>query len=117
MKARLLVILTAVLLLTACAAAVAQTGNPAWVDQLIKKFEGQQVGNPPLSIWKYEYNGQTVYYVPAHCCDIPSSVYDAAGNEICEPDGGLTGKGDGKCPDFFDKRSNEQLIWKDSRTK
>ncbi len=117
MKARLLVILAAVLVLTACAAAVAQTGNPVWVDQLIKKFESEKVGNPPQSIWRYEYQGQSVYYVPAQCCDMFSSLYDANGTVICAPDGGLTGRGDGHCPDFYSHRSKEQLIWKDPRTR
>jgi hypothetical protein len=74
------------------------------------------VGNPPLSIWRYEYNRQSVYFVPAHCCDIASVVYDSTGTVFCSPDGGITGKGDGKCPDFFEQRTGEQLIWQDART-
>jgi Domain of unknown function (DUF6970) len=93
-----------------------QSENPAWVDKLIKQYESDPVGNPPLSIWRYGYNGQVVYFVPAHCCDITSVVYDAQGNVLCAPDGGITGKGDGRCPDFFSQRTNEQLIWQDSRT-
>ncbi|MFT5791167.1 MAG: hypothetical protein ACI9LI_000499, partial [Saprospiraceae bacterium] len=27
----------------------------------------------------------------------------------------FTGKGDGKCADFFDARTNEKLIWEDER--
>lgn len=116
MKIRILAIIAVIILLAACSQAT-QTGNPQWVDQLIKKFESEPVGNPPLSIWRYEYNNQTVYYVPAHCCDVYSVLYDASGNVICAPDGGIAGKGDGKCPDFSSQRSNEQLIWKDSRTR
>ena len=116
MKLRIIAIIVLLLLLAGCTQA-AQSGNPAWVDKLIKQFESDPVGNPPLSIWKYEYNGQTVYFVPAHCCDITSVVYDAEGAVLCAPDGGLTGKGDGKCSDFFDQRSGEQLIWQDTRTR
>ena len=116
MKIRLLVMITIFSLLAACAQAT-QTSNPAWVDQLIKKFESDPVANPPLSIWKYDYNGQVVYFVPARCCDITSVLYDAQGTLICAPDGGIAGRGDGKCSDFFEKRTNEQLIWKDNRTK
>ena len=47
--------------------------------------------------------------------DIPSMVYDSKGIVICHPDGGISGKGDMKCPDFFEKRTNEKLIWKDAR--
>jgi hypothetical protein len=116
MKIRLLVMITIFSLLAACTQAT-QTGNPAWVDQLIKKFESEMVANPPLSIWKYDYNGQMVYFVPARCCDITSVLYDAQGTLICAPDGGITGRGDGKCTDFFERRTNEQLIWQDARTK
>jgi hypothetical protein len=87
------------------------------VDKLIKQFGSDPVGNPPQSIWSYDYNGQVVYFVPAQCCDQYSMLYDASGSVICAPDGGFTGKGDGKCPDFFTERSNEQLIWQDSRTR
>ncbi len=94
-----------------------QSANPGWVDKLIKQFETDPVGNPPLSLWRYDYGGQVVYFVPAHCCDISSVVYDASGNYLCAPDGGFSGKGDGKCADFFSQRSNEKLIWKDERTR
>jgi hypothetical protein len=93
----------------------AQMGNPTWVNRLIKQFENEPVGNPPLSIWRYEYNGQVVYFVPAHCCDISSILYDLDGNVLCAPDGGIKGYGDGRCTDFFSQRTNEQLIWKDPR--
>ena len=116
MKTYILVVPVVILLLAACSQG-GETGNPKWVDQLIKQFENQPVGNPPLSLWKYEYNGLEVYYVPAHCCDIPSVVYDLTGNTLCSPDGGIKGGGDGRCDDFFTERSNEQLIWKDTRTR
>ena len=116
MKLRILAMITIIFLLAGCAVAT-QTGNPAWVDQLIKKLESDPVANPPLSVWKYEYNGQVVYFVPQHCCDITSVLYDAEGAILCAPDGGIAGRGDGKCIDFFDKRSSEQLIWQDSLTR
>jgi len=114
MKARLVAIIAVIMLLVACSQTT-QTGNPPWVDQLIKKFESEPVGNPPLSIWRYEYNGQIVYFVPAHCCDISSTLYDTDGNVLCSPDGGIKGAGDGRCTDFFTQRTNEQLVWQDPR--
>src|SRR4030042_5443034 len=109
MKSRFLLFVVITILLVACSQAT-QSPNPTWVDQLIKQFESDPVGNPPQSIWRYEYNGQEVYYIPAQCCDMYSTLYDAGGNVLCAPDGGFTGKGDGKCSDFFDKRTSEQLI-------
>jgi hypothetical protein len=114
MKMLLFILAIVTILLAGCSRAT-QTGNPAWIDKLIKQMESDPVGNPPLSIWRYEYNRQTVYFVPAHCCDIPSVLYDASGNSLCSPDGGITGEGDGNCPDFFGQRTDEQLIWQDIR--
>jgi hypothetical protein len=115
MKIRFVIIITVIILLAGCAQAT-PAGYPEWVNKLIKKFESEPIGNPPLSIWHYEYSGQVVYFIPAHCCDITSILYDASGNVLCEPDGGIAGKGDGHCPNFYPERTNEQLIWKDART-
>jgi len=114
MKTRDWVIIAVIILLAGCSQSN-QTENPAWVDDLIEQFESEPVANPPLSIWRYEYNGQIVYFVPAHCCDISSILYAADGNVLCSPDGGITGDGDGRCADFFTNRTNEQLIWQDLR--
>lgn len=88
---------------------------PPCILEKIEQFKKEGVANPPASVWQYEYNGQTVYYIPPRCCDIPSSLYDSNCNLICSPDGGFTGKGDGKCADFAQKRTKEKLIWKDDR--
>lgn len=88
---------------------------PAWVGVLIAKFQSAPVGNPPQSIYRYTYHGQTVYYVPPQCCDQPSTLYDGAGHLMCAPDGGITGAGDQRCPDFFQQRTNEELVWRDTR--
>ena len=115
MKTHFLILITVIILLAGCSPTT-QSTNPAWVDKLIQQFESEQVGNPAQSIWSYEYNGQVVYYIPPQCCDQYSTLYDSNGSVICAPDGGFSGEGDGKCPDFFSQRTNEQLIWQDSRT-
>jgi len=63
-----------------------------------------------IDIYSYTYRDQTVYYFPPQCCDIPSVLFDRNCNIICNPDGGWTGGGDGRCPDFFEERTDEQLI-------
>jgi len=88
---------------------------PKCIQQKIEAIKSQKVTNPPTAIYSYRYNNQTVLYITSTCCDIPSSLYDNKCNFICSPDGGFTGKGDGKCIDFFDKRTDEKLIWRDSR--
>ena len=89
--------------------------NPDWLDELIHEYESQPVKNPPLSIWQFTYKGQIVYYVPPYCCDMFGVLFNEEGKSICFPDGGFTGQGDGKCPDFFEERKNKKLIWEDSR--
>ena len=91
--------------------------KPPWVLKLIVEFQLQPVGNPPQSIWQYEFAGKTVYYVPPQCCDMFGSLYDADGTYICAPDGGIAGRGDGRCPNFRAERTNERLVWKDFRTR
>ncbi len=86
-----------------------------WLNQLIQKLQEEQPANPPAKIYRYTYNNQEVYYLTGRCCDIPSQLFDKDGKQLCEPDGGITGKGDGRCSDFFEKRQNETLIWKDKR--
>ena len=99
---------TAVLQLTDEAAVARLADNPC---------VPQPVGNPPQAIYKYDYKGQAVYYVPPQCCDQYSQLYDANGSIICAPDGGLTGQGNKKCSDFFNESTNRTLIWRDSRTR
>jgi hypothetical protein len=89
--------------------------TPNCIKRKIKQIKSDEVRNPPASVWRYDYNGQTVYFIPQYCCDIPSELYDSDCNLICSPDGGLTGTGDNKCTDFFSKRTNEKLIWQDDR--
>ena len=93
-----------------------QGGTPAWLDGLVRRLSREPVTSPPSSVTEYQYKGQTVYFVPQQCCDIFSDLYDVDGNLIGHPDGGITGRGDGRVPDFFNERTGERLIWKDDRT-
>ncbi len=90
--------------------APAPTGNPAWVDRLIADATGNP-GGSPQAIYRYHYRGKTVYYVLSPCCDMYNYLYDADGNAICAPDGGFTGRGDGKCPDFKQTATDRIVIW------
>jgi hypothetical protein len=88
---------------------------PAWLTTLLRQSEEQPVANPPAFIARYDYKGQTVYFLPQRCCDIMSVLYRSDGSVACHPDGGLRGTGDGQCADFFRERRNEQIIWRDAR--
>ena len=74
-----------------------------------KKLEKQ---DQPQRVVEYVYNGKKVYYVVAPCCDQFNELYDANCNKLGNPDGGFTGKGDGKFPDFAEKRTRERVLWK-----
>jgi hypothetical protein len=116
MVRKLIIALLLAMLVGSCAPSTPGEKNPPWVTALIAKYATEPVGNPPQSIWRYEFKGQTVYYIPPQCCDQMGTLYDANGTILCYPDGGLAGKGDGRCPDFSTLRTNEKLIWQDTRT-
>lgn len=107
--------LTAGLTMTSCKKLDVPADTPSCIKRKIRKMKKEGVRNPPGSVWQYDYNGQVVYYIPPHCCDIPSELFDDKCNMICNPDGGITGAGDGKCPNFFSNKTNEKLIWQDDR--
>jgi hypothetical protein len=89
--------------------------TPSCIVEKINTLKSEDVKDPPSSVWQYDYNGMTVYFIPQYCCDFPSQLYDSSCNLICNPDGGISGSGDGNCTDFFSERTNEKLIWQDPR--
>ena len=93
-----------------------QTGITEGISRVIASLEREPVTNPPASLVEYEYEGQRVYYLPPTCCDIFSNLYGGDGAIIGHPDGGITGGGDGRVPDFLEARTNGKLIWRDPRT-
>src|SRR5690606_29049647 len=67
---------------------VAAQDLPRFLQELIARKEA----SPSRSfdkIWRYQYNGETVYYIPASplFSDSSSQLYDSAGELICKPDG------------------------------
>lgn len=88
---------------------------PPWLRELIDGFELGGVMYSPLYVWQYRYGGELTFYVPPRCCDVMAVLYDVRGERLCHPAGGLEGQGDGQCPDFFDERTDEILIWEDPR--
>lgn len=101
--------------LAACQAPTLLESAPMWVRDLVSELERQPVANPPAFLARYQYRGDTVYYLPSRCCDIQSQVFDRQGTVICAADGGITGGGDGRCPDFFAQRREEEILWRDPR--
>lgn len=89
---------------------------PACIQQVIEEIKQGPIWNPPAKIYRYDFKGQEVYYIPPRCCDLPSVVI-ANCDTLCAPDGGLTGKGDGRCPDFAKEAKSPVLVWEDTRSK
>ncbi|MEZ4413891.1 MAG: hypothetical protein R2910_12960 [Gemmatimonadales bacterium] len=91
------------------------SGNPAWIDSLIARLQRAPVQNPPGTIMRYMYKGEPVYSVPSPCCDQFGYVYSASQVRICAPSGGITGRGDGRCPDFYSTATDPTVIWRETR--
>jgi hypothetical protein len=93
--------------------------HPRWVQRLITRLQSEPVRNPPAKILRYTHSRRSYYYVPPAAGDRFSALYNAAGKEICAPDGGITGMGDGKCPSFvrnmLSSREPGKVIWQDTR--
>jgi hypothetical protein len=91
------------------------TSRPRWLEAKIQGHLAEARQNPPVQISRYAYKGQVVYYETLGCCDRFSNLYTEKGKLICHPEGGITGKGDGQCPDFDKNKTNEMLVWRDPR--
>jgi hypothetical protein len=88
---------------------------PACIASKIDSIKARPVWNPPAEIHEYEYNGRKMYVLSAPCCDFFTTAVDETCNYVCAPAGGFTGRGDGKCSDFFKVGKHLGLIWKDER--
>lgn len=92
-----------------------QTDNmaalPTCIKNKIDSFKVAQKHEQPQKVVEYQYKGKKVYYVVMPCCDFFNEVYDDKCKLLGSPDGGFTGKGDGKLPDFFKEVKNEKVIW------
>jgi len=84
---------------------------PACLDEKIKAMVSDPNQGSPVSVTRYMYRQQTVYYMVSPCCDKFNIVYDSVCNILGYPDGGFSGKGDGKMPDFKNETSGEKVIW------
>ncbi len=91
------------------------TARPQWLQSRIQKILATRKRNPIIRVTRYQFEGETVYYESAPCCDQQSTLYDVKGKVLCHPEGGLTGRGDGECSSFSKRRTDEQLVWQDPR--
>ncbi len=114
---RLFALLLATSLLSAfqCEGDEPQACPVDFVETSIAKLQAQPKQNPAAEIVGYTYRGATVYYISSPCCDRYNNLYDACGGLLCAPDGGLDGKGDGRCADFAAQATDRRVIWREPR--
>ncbi len=109
--------LVAVCVLLAAAGCRDSAESPAWLAEQIAAIASEPLTNPPSQFFRYRYRGEVVYYRPPRCCDIQGELYAADGVTLCFPGGGISGRGDGRCEDFYVERSDCRLVWSDPRAK
>ena len=110
---------TAIALATLCAAACAQRQGgtpspeqlPAWLNSQIAELEAKPKAPKATAIWKLRYRNEDAYLFIAPCCDQFDVLYNATGTAICAPAGGITGRGDGKCPDALSPQTQSVVVW------
>jgi hypothetical protein len=88
---------------------------PACIQQKIEDIKAQPKWNPVATVKEYVYGGRHVYLFSSDCCDQYYMLYDGSCTYICAPYGGLSGNGDGNCPDFKNAAQFVKTIWKDPR--
>ena len=88
---------------------------PQCMQERLEQLQKDLLRSPPAYVAQYKYKEQIVYYIPPAEGDQMSELYNEDCELICHPDGGITGRGDGSCPDFEKERSEEKIIWRDEQ--
>lgn len=119
---KLLFSLACLSLLTSCGGSrIAKTDHasvkdpaliPVCLQEKIKSLAGDPEEGSPLYVAEYQYKNQKVYYMASACCDKFNAVYDSSCHLLGYPDGGYTGRGDGKMSDFSTEAFDKKVIWK-----
>jgi len=90
-------------------------GLPKCMSNKIDSFKLKEAHEKPQRVVEYLYKNKKVYYVVMPCCDFFNEVYDDKCNYLGAPDGGFTGKGDGKIPDFTEQAKVVKTVWEASK--
>ena len=84
---------------------------PVCLQERIGEMAKDPSEGSPLKITLYTYHEQKVYYMVSPCCDKYNIVFDKSCTILGYPDGGFTGRGDGKMPDFFKEATDPKVVW------
>ena len=99
---------------TSCKKLDLEVKVPNCVETKIKKIKKEKVYNPPAQVWKWEVDGNEYYMFTSDCCDQFDYLYDDNCDKVCAPSGGITGAGDGNCPEWTGAIT-KTLVWEDER--
>ncbi len=113
-KNNLIILAFAAVLFTTCTKLDLKKKVPHCVEIQIRKIKKEPVNNPPSQVWEWKVDNNTFYYITSGCCDQFNYLYNVDCNKVCAPDGGLTGGGDGNCPEFVGN-IEKTLVWEDDR--
>lgn len=86
---------------------------PACIKKIIEEGKKETPSTAPIQVDEYLFNGKKVYLLTAQCCDFFNEVLDENCAKICAPSGGITGAGDGNCPEFNKEAKLVKNIWKE----
>lgn len=100
--------------LTSCEKLDLEKDAPSRIKTNIREILKEEVRKPPAQVWEWKVDGNTYYYITSDCCDQFNYLYDEDCNQVCAPDGGISGGGDGNCPQF-NGQIEKTLIWEDDR--
>ena len=101
--------------LFSCERQVIELDVPLCIKNKIRETERKKLANPPAEVWEWKAEERTYYYISSDCCDNFNYLYDENCYIVCAPDGGLSGTGDGECPEF-DVDLVKKVIWRDNRS-
>ncbi|WP_296620380.1 hypothetical protein [Marivirga sp.] len=108
------VLILFVLTILSCEKIELEKDVPDCIESKIRKIKNEEVQNPPTEVWEWKADGMIYYYISSECCDQFNFLYDENCNQVCAPDGGISGGGDGNCP-TFNEQIEKTLIWRDDR--
>jgi hypothetical protein len=109
-KLLLLIIFPFMFFANSCEKPTLQIEVPSCIEKKINGLEKNKEANIGASVWQWEVDGKKFFYFVAPCCDQLNELFSSSCERICAPDGGITGEGDGNCPDF-DADKVETLVW------
>ena len=82
------------------------------VPECIQQKITKQQNNCLKKVIRYHYRKKVVYlFSRKKCPDAYHPLYDKNCEKVCVPFGGMSGKGNGECPEFEQNATKKELIW------